>query len=95
MRVFYVIRVNAAIARLGINPQHVPADLRQRAQEMGKSMGATPQEAALMLVSQLPIAIRAPADYRVVKLWVRERRIRVENPAMQQAAANLGWQHWP
>jgi hypothetical protein len=37
MCVFYVIRVNAAIAGLGINPQYVPADLRQLAQEMGKS----------------------------------------------------------
>lgn len=92
---FYILRVNAAIARLGINPQHVPADLRQRAQEMGNSMGATPQEAALMLVSQLPPAIRAPVNYRVAKLWVIKRRIRVENPHIQQAAANLGWQHWP
>jgi hypothetical protein len=88
---FYTFRVNAAVAALGIDPRHVPADLRQLAQQMGKQSGATPQEAALMLVSQLPLYINSAADIRVANLWMQERKVRRENPAIDTAIQNLGW----
>jgi hypothetical protein len=88
---FYAIRVNAAIAALGVDPRSVPLDLRQQAQEMGKRSGCTPQETALMLISQLPLYIHSAADIRVANLWVRERKVRRENPAIYEAMMNLGW----
>jgi len=89
--VFYVVRVNAAVAGLGIDPQRVPANLRQFAQALGKSMGATPQETALMLISQLPLHMHSAADIKVASLWIAEGRIRRDNPAIEEAIHNLGW----
>jgi hypothetical protein len=90
---FYTLKFNAALAGLGVNPSHVPPDLRVLCQNEGKARGCTPQEAVLILLSQLPYEIAHPADWRIAELWINERKVRIENPAMHDVMKKLGWGH--
>lgn len=59
---FFVIRVNSALAMLNIDPRIFKSEYRQLGQVMGKSAGASPQEVALVLASQLPLTYRIEAN---------------------------------
>ncbi|WP_143748730.1 hypothetical protein [Mesorhizobium sophorae] len=87
---FFVIRFNAAFAALGINPTLVPADYRELGQTLGKQSGCTPQEAALMVLVNLPADIQRRANPEAVNVWMREGKVR-PNPAMHEALSKIGW----
>ncbi|MER9374250.1 hypothetical protein [Mesorhizobium sp. M0491] len=87
---FFVIRFNAALAGLGISPTLVPAEYRELGQTLGKKSGCTPQEAALMVLANLPADIQRSANPQVANLWMHEGKVR-PNPAMQEAMSRIGW----
>ncbi|UXS41990.1 hypothetical protein FY150_19765 [Agrobacterium tumefaciens] len=87
---FYTVRFNAAFAALGINPTIIPANLRELGQSRGKAAGCSPQEAVLVILSELPLEIKMMADLRAVYVWVREGKVRADNPIIQGVALNIG-----
>ncbi|MBE0564198.1 MAG: hypothetical protein IH622_25760 [Ochrobactrum anthropi] len=87
---FYTIRFNAALAALGIDPSTIPADLRQIGQSRGKAAGCSPQEAVLVILSELPLEVKMMADLRAVYIWARDGKVRTDNPIIQTVALNLG-----
>ncbi|MCK1266761.1 hypothetical protein IVB44_21375 [Bradyrhizobium sp. 49] len=55
---FYGIRVNSALARLGIPPALIEKHLRRYLQQVGEASGNTPQEAAVFIAAELPMIHR-------------------------------------
>ncbi len=88
---FYIFRVNNALALLNINPQVLNPQFRRFTQITGKSTGASPQEVALVLASQLPVIYRAQANPLTAKTWIRKRKINPRDPSVKQALEDLGW----
>jgi hypothetical protein len=84
---FYVFRVNSALAELGINPQVVNATYRSSLQQVGQASGNSPQEVALFITSQLPLAYRASVNLATIKKWASAKKIDVERPEMKDALA--------
>ena len=77
---FYMIKVNTAIALLGAYTTSFSSEYRVSMQTIGKSSGNTPQETAIFMVSQL-----SPADlpldfgstaYGTVSTWFLKGKIR-------------------
>lgn len=87
----YVLRFNHALAMLGVNPQHINETIRQSAQISGKEFGATPQEMALVLASQLPLEYTIQLDPRTAMNWIRKRKINPRNPNVKNALFALNW----
>lgn len=90
---FYTLRFNNSIAALGINPMAVPKELRNVAQVHGSASGCTPQEAVMIMLSNLPFEISSRANPLVAEVWIVDRKIRMENRVMQQACVTIGWSH--
>ena len=88
---FYAIRVNSALAMLGVNPTDIRAEYRQGAQMMGKMSGNSPQEVALFIASQLPIALQLDLNPVVAKAWIRKGKLNPRDPEMRSALDRLGW----
>lgn len=88
---FFPLRVNNSLALLGLDPRVVNADYRQGAQALGKMIGATPQEIALYIAGQLPVAYQLNLDHRTAVAWIRKRKINPRNPNVREALSNLGW----
>lgn len=86
---FFVVRVNNALALLNINPQMIQSDYRQAMQTAGKLSGASPQEVAVFIASQLPIAHRMNLNYQTIRSWLRKRKIDPNNPEIRDALFNL------
>jgi hypothetical protein len=88
---FYVIRFNSALAAMNIAPTSLPGELRSTGQAFGKSRGLTPQEAALVTVSEA-FGIGYPADSTVflaVKDWTNTGKIFPNKPEVQEALMSL------
>lgn len=90
-QLYYVLRFNHALAMLGVDPQHVNEAIRQSAQTSGREFGATPQEMALVLASQLPLDYTAQLDPRTAMNWIRKRKINPRNPNVKNALFALNW----
>lgn len=88
---FFPAKVNFALAKLGINPNQIRAEYRQGAQTVGKASGNSPQEVALFIASQLPVAFQLEMNQSTVKSWIREGRINVHDPEMKAALIRLQW----
>ena len=86
---FFVIRVNNALALLNINPQLIQSDYRQTMQFAGKQSGASPQEVALYIAGQLTIAHRMNLNYQTIRTWLRKKKIDPNNPEIRDALYNL------
>ena len=86
---FFVVRVNNALALLNINPQLIQSDYRQAMQLAGKQSGASPQEVALFIAGQLPIAHRMDLNYQTIRTWLRKKKIDPNNSEIRDALYNL------
>jgi len=91
---FFAVRVNNAIALLGLDPRVISAEYRQGAQLVGKLSGSSPQEVALFIVSQLPIAYRLDLNPLPVKTWIRKKKLNPKDPEMVEALYRLGWEQF-
>jgi hypothetical protein len=89
---FYIVRFNSAFAALGINPTLLPADMRELGQRQGKAAGCTPQEAALIVLGELPLDFKMMANPATAAKWVKSGKVRLGNPAMQTALFRIGWE---
>jgi len=88
---FFPLRVNSALAMLGIDPRVVRAEYRQGAQAIGKANGNSPQEVALFIASQLPLAYQFGLQPITAKDWIRKRKINPRDPEIRDALIRLGW----
>lgn len=88
---FFAIRVNNALALLGIDPRIFQSEYRQFGQQIGKESGATPQEVALVLASHLPMVYRLNANPLTAKDWIRKRKVNPRDPSVREALMDLGW----
>lgn len=89
-RTWYVIRVNAALAALGINSNALDAAYRQSMQELGLRDGSTPEEVAVFIGFQLPLALQ-PQTLRVVTSdWIVSGKVRREMIDAWRAADHDG-----
>jgi hypothetical protein len=90
---FYILRFNFALSRLGIAPGSLPYEYRMIGQTLGKENGCNPKEAALIILGQLPILYHMEARAYVAKSWVTQGKIDIENPAIRTALFNLSWDY--
>lgn len=88
---FFRSRVNNALALLGVNPSVFQNEFRQVGQSAGMAVGATPQETALMLAAELPLAFRFNMNPITAKNWIRKRKINPRDPSVREALWTLGW----
>lgn len=88
---FYEARVNMSLARLGIDPRVITTEYRQGAQAVGTMSDSSPQETALFIASQLPVAYQLDLDAVPVKAWIRQRKLNPKDPEMREALLRLGW----
>jgi hypothetical protein len=89
----FAIRVNSAIAKLGINPADIKAEYRQGAQAFGKRYGYSPQEVALFVVSNLPMDFHFGVNVGTIRTWIRKRKINPQDPEMRNALDRLALWH--
>ncbi len=82
---FYGLRLNWALSRLGCRPRIFTPAHRALVQEAGRANGRSPQEVALCMVAELPIVHRA-VDLAVVESWIRNGKI---EPAKDEVGAAL------
>jgi hypothetical protein len=90
----FIVRVNRALAQLGIDPRTFNVDFKVGLMTAGKVSGNSPQEVAIWLVSQLPITHRFGLNPFVVKTWIRKRKINPRLPEMKEALISLGWEEF-
>ena len=83
---FYGLRVNWALARLGCRPRIFTSAHRELMQKAGIASRRSPQEVALCMVAELPIVHRAEANSAVVESWIRNGKI---DPAKDEVGAAL------
>ena len=60
----YPFRVNSALLQINVNPNNISGEYRRQVQQLGKKLGYTPQETALLIVSQIPLG----HNYRINKI---------------------------
>ena len=87
---FYVLRVNNALAQLHIDPRLINSEYRQLMQAAGAGTGASPQEVAVFIASQLPLALQMSLNLAPVRVWIRKRKLDPKVPEMRQALFDLG-----
>jgi hypothetical protein len=87
---FYVLRVNSALAKLRIRPDDVEAEFGHFMQAAGKQSRSSPQEVALYIASRMPAAYRVGLDVETVRKWLRTGKINPDNPEVRETLNNLG-----
>jgi len=83
---FYGLRINWALSRLGCRPRVFTSAHRELMQKAGIASRRSPQEVALCMVAELPIVHRAETNSAVVESWIRNRKI---DPAKDEVGAAL------
>jgi hypothetical protein len=73
---FYIISVNHALYRLGIEPHRVPPQIRQDAQAAGMQNDCTPQEMATIIAYFLLGPALTEAANVAVGEWLRKGKVR-------------------
>jgi hypothetical protein len=86
---YYGFRLNAALAHLGCSPTIFQAAFRRLMQIEGFATGYSPQEVALVMVAQLPIAHRAAMPPAVVDAYIRKGKVDPTKPHVQEALGRL------
>jgi hypothetical protein len=84
----WIWRFNASLAALGINPASIPPHLRELGQQ-GKKVGATPQDAVVVLLSELPVELIEPMNPLGLRVWVKEGKLNVWNPTIYMAIKRI------
>ena len=82
---FYPFRVNSALLQINVNPNNISGEYRRQVQQLGKKLGYTPQETALLIVSQIPLG----HNYRINKInltgWVNTGKCRLSIQEISEA----------
>jgi len=82
---FYPIKVNGALLQLNVDPNGILGDYRRQAQQLGKRLGYTAQETALLIISGAPNGYQ----YRINKInlagWVNSGKVRLDIPDISSA----------
>lgn len=86
---FYAIRFNMALHQLGVNPKIVNIIHRQSSQYTAILTGHSPQEAALFLLTMLPINFQYSAPADVVIKWSAKGKVRLSDHTVQDAIHKL------
>lgn len=85
----FTIRVNLALARLGIAPNVLNAGYKAGLIAFGKTSGNSPQEIAVYAAAQLPIVYRLHLNVGLIKTWARKRKINPQSEEMREALLKL------
>jgi hypothetical protein len=85
MSFLYAFRLNWALEQLGIDVRIVNQTPKNAARLIGQSSGQTPQEVALLLLTQMPAEFQNLADAKVIRKWIRARKIRPEHQLVAEA----------
>ena len=86
---FYGIRVNSALAKLGVRPAAIAGTDRRMLHARAEAAGATPQEAALIIAAELPLVHRFNLSKEQVEAWVRQKKINPQVPQIRDALGGL------
>jgi hypothetical protein len=86
---FFGLRVNASLAKIGISPRVVNVDYRIAMKRAAKNAGNSPQEVAVFIAAQLPLLHRAALQSAPIKAWIRERKIDPKSEEMRDALGTL------
>jgi hypothetical protein len=87
----FALKLNAALGSLGIDPRIINQPHRDAARMLGESTGQTPQEVALLLLTQLPSHFQSMARPSVARKWAKAGKINVANQAVSEALIALSW----
>jgi hypothetical protein len=93
---FYTARFKRALNLLGVNPIHLKSKCRIASILAGNTLGFSPQEAAVVTVSRFTtedwcaVGFNPGVAARTIRMWVRKRKIDLNNPEILTAIVNLG-----
>lgn len=97
-RMVFVVRVNAALARLGVNPTDIPSHARQAAQDFGHEFGLTAQETAVLLVEWCPEDLLSPAvttaKTSATLTWEQEGKYKADRVRRAHDAIRMGLEQY-
>jgi hypothetical protein len=65
--------------------------LRQYAQKAGKEIHLTPQEAVLLLLTQLPPASLLDLDREEIRHWIKSGKVNVDKGSVNEIIERIGW----
>jgi hypothetical protein len=86
---FYALRVNSALALLGIRPALVSRAFRVMMQEVGKAAGNSPQEVAVWIASQLPLIYRVDLQPTLIQKWIEGGKLNKNKTEMREALGKV------
>ncbi len=88
--IFWPLKVNTALAGIGINPTSIVGQTRTDIQLLGLDAGLTPQETALVLVSLLA-GIHSPIELElIVSVWHHDKKVNFEKPEVIDVLDEIG-----
>ena len=87
---FYAIRFNSAVTRLGIHPLSFDRSLRLALIELGRRKNVPPKDMAVLAIAELPMVSRLDLDRGRLGQWVKEKQINVDRTEMKVALTTLG-----
>jgi hypothetical protein len=85
------MKLNTALASLGVDPRHVNQVHRDSARIAGIASGHSPQEAALFLLTMMPMSFQHSASDTTVKKWIEKGKVRVSDEAVREALVTLSF----
>src|SRR4051812_18349293 len=87
--VFFKLRVDSAIARLGVDPRAFNKDFHSGAKQVGKRSGNSPQEVAVVMIAQLPVVDRVSLDVELIRKWAAQGKINTEREEVREALSEF------
>ncbi|MFU8825843.1 MAG: hypothetical protein ACNA7N_16585, partial [Yoonia sp.] len=91
MSLLFPLKFNAAVASIGINPNAFPKELRRKVQDFAIGHRLTPEEGALILMSQLGIGAPIEELERAMMVWRYERKVNFHNEHVRNALDQMGY----
>jgi hypothetical protein len=91
MSLLFPLKFNAAVASIGINPNAFPKELRRKVQDFAIGQRLTPEEGALILISQLGIGAPIEELERAMMVWRYERKVNFHNEHVRNALDQMGY----
>ena len=97
-KISWPLKVNTALAGLGIPPTAINGQQRTDIQLLGLQAGLSPQETALVLVSLL-LGLHAPTELEaIVSVWHYDGQVDFDKPevidALYEIGCPVGNPHW-
>ena len=87
----YPLKVNVALASMAIPPKAFDSAWRSEMQQFGYAAKLTPQETALLIVSQ-GMGINYPMDVETaIGVWRLDRKIDLSKPIVIEALGKMGF----